>query len=186
MLRNICILVAMAVFAGCANGRTYFGDGPNSESRLTIVQAIERLETDPMFTQNYARAKKVAKTDGKTLPSVVVRPFENNANGLGDGVIRQMYKRLQTALRKTGKFEIIDPAVRQRMVHTVISGVDNGEIGSSLQNYGEYHSADFVIFGELVREGTGEYSVNLEMMDVRTGSVFWSEVVTPSDSLYRR
>ena len=39
--------------------------------------------------------------------------------------------------------------------------------------------------GELVREEDGEKSLHLQMIDVRTGSVFWSEIVTPSDALSR-
>ena len=185
MQRRFLVIAAVAAFAGCATEHHGFGRGPNLESRLTIVQAVESLTTDPTFTELYAKATNNAKADGKDRPAVTILPIENNADKRGDAATRQMYRRLQTALRKTGKFEIVDPAGRKMAVDVVVSGVDNGEDNRAAQNYGDYHSPDFVMYGELVREEDGEKSLNLQMTDVRTGSMFWSEVVTPSDALNR-
>ena len=185
MQRIFLAIAAVAAFAGCATEQRGFGRGPNSERRLTIVQAIESLTTDPTFTELYAKATNNAKAAGKERPTVTILPIENNADKRGDAVMRQMYRRLQTALRKTGKFEIVDPAGRKMAVDAIMSGADNGEDSSAAQNYGNYHSSDFVMDGQLVREEDGEKSLDLQMTDVRTGSVFWSEVVTPSDALNR-
>ena len=185
MLRRCLVIATVAVFAGCATEHHGFGRGPNSESRLTIVQAIESLTTDPKFTELYAKATNNARAAGKDRPTVTIQRVENNVDYSGDVATRQMYRRLQTALRKTGMFEIVDPAGRKMAVDVIESGADNGEDSSAAQNYGDYHSSDFVMHGELVREEDGEKSLNLQMTDVRTGSVFWSEVVTPSDVLNR-
>ena len=88
--------------------------------------------------------------------------IENNVDESGDGKTAQMYRRLQSAVRKTGKFDIVDPE-------------------KSL----EFAEPDFVMSGELVKEETGELSLNLDMEDVHEGTVFWNEVVTPSDSFGR-
>lgn len=185
MLKRFLVIATVAAFAGCATERRGFGRGPNSESRLTIVQAIESLLTDPMFTELYAKATNNAKVAGKDRPTVTILPIENNADNRGDAVTRQMHRRLQTALRKTGKFEIVDPAGRNMAVDAIKSGANNGENSSAVQNYGDYRSSDFIMHGELVRAEDGEKSLNLQMTDVRTGSVFWSEIVTPSDALSR-
>ena len=185
MLRRFLVIAAVTAFAGCATEHHGFGRGPNSESRLTIVQAIESLTTDPEFTKLYAKATNNARAAGKDRPTVTIQPIENNADSRGDVATRQMYRRLQTALRKTGMFEIVDSAGRKMAVDVIMSGANNGEDNSAVQNYGDYHSSDFVMHGELVREEDGEKSLDLQVTDVRTGSVFWSEVVTPSDVLSR-
>ena len=185
MLRRFLVIAAVTAFAGCATEHHGFGRGPNSESRLTIVQAVESLVTDLTFTELYTKAMDNAKAAGKERPTVTILQIENNADNRGDAATRQMYRRLQTAVRKTGKFEIVDPAGRKMAVDVIESGANNGEDGGSLQNYGNYHSSDFVMHGELVLEEDGEKSLNLQMTDVRTGAIFWSEVVTPSDALNR-
>jgi len=180
--------IAMLMFAmaacGCAS-RPVAGFRPGEESRLSIVQAVESLLVDPTFAEKYAVAMEVAKSGGRSRPAVTIMPIENNADSRGDAATRQMYRRLQTAIRKTGKFDVIDPAKRKGMSDVVMKGVGQGESGDMVQNFGNYVSADFVMHGELVKEETGELSLNIDMEDVRAGTVFWSEVVTPSDSFGR-
>lgn len=180
----LSLLMIVAVACGCVS-QPSAGFRPGEENRLSIVQAVESLLTDPMFTENYAVALDAARVCGKARPVVTIMPIENNVDNRGDAVTQQMYRRLQTAVRKTGKFDIIDPAKRKGMSDVVIKGPDLGESGDSVQNFGNYSSADFVMHAELVKEETGAISLNLDMEDVRSGTVFWSEVVTPSDSLVR-
>ena len=118
------------------------------QKRMTIVEAVEKLVTD--------------KKQGKLRPVMTIMRIENNVDDGGDVKTAQMYRRLQSAIRKTSKFEIVDPE-------------------KSLEDV----SPDFVMSGELVREETGELSLNLDVEDMQSGTVFWNEVVTPSDSFGR-
>ena len=132
------------------------------QKRMTIVEAVEKLVTDPMFSEKYAAALESAKKQGKLRPVMTIMRIENNVDDGGDVKTAQMYRRLQSAIRKTSKFEIVDPE-------------------KSLEDV----SPDFVMSGELVREETGELSLNLDVEDMQSGTVFWNEVVTPSDSFGR-
>jgi len=180
---SMCIA---AVLCGCVSQPTP-GFPPGGEDRQSVVQAVESLLTDPMFTEKYGIALANAKREGKVRPIVTIMRIENNADDRGDTATRQMSRRLQVAMRKTGKFDIIDPAERKRMIDVVVKGADGGEktATNGVKYYGDYDSADFVMTGELVREESGEFSLNLDMTDTRDGAVFWNEVVTPSDSLMR-
>ena len=180
----ISMSMCIAAASGCIS-QPHPGFRPGEESRLSIVQAVESLLTDPRFKENYAVALANAKRSGKIRPSVTIMPIENNADNRGDVATRQMYRRLQSAIRKTGRFEIIDPSRRMDMTEVETKGPDQGESGERVQDFGNYVSADFVLHGELVKEETGSRSLNIDMLDTRTGLIFWDEVVTPSDSLTR-
>ena len=144
---------------GCATQKSM--PGP-VQKRMTIVEAVEKLVADPMFSEKYAAALKNAKRQRKVRPVITIMRIENNVDESGDGETAQMYRRLQSAVRKTEKFDIVDPE-------------------KSL----EFVEPDFVMSGELVKEETGELSLNLDMEDVHEGLVFWNEVVTPSDTFSR-
>lgn len=179
---QISLVFAICSVIGCVTPNR---DEEWREKRLSIVEAVEKLVTDPMFTEKYAKSLRLAKKEGRKRPTMTVNRIENNVDDRGEGVTRQMYKRLQTALRKTAKFEIIDPEERAKMTDAVLRGPDGGERGGSVQRIGAYDSSDFVMNGELVREETGELSLNLNIQDAHSGTVFWSEVVTPFDAFHR-
>lgn len=161
-MKSILAVVVTGVASsmiGCASPQTV----PDSvQKRMTIVEAVEKLVADPMFSEKYAMALEIAKKQGKVRPVVTIMHFENNVDESGDGKTAQMYRRLQSAIRKTAKFEVVDP---ERSL--------------------EFVEPDFVMSGELVREETGELSLNLDMEDLRSGTVFWNKVVTPFDSFGR-
>lgn len=161
-MKSIFALIFAVVIChmlGCASPKSV----PDSvQKRMTIVEAVEKLVVDPMFSEKYATALENAKKQGKVRPVMTIMRIENNVDEGGDGKTAQMYRRLQSAIRRTSKFEIVDP-----------------------ENSLEDVSPDFVMKGELVREETGELSLNLDMEDMQSGTVFWNEVVTPSDSFGR-
>ena len=155
----LILVVAVCHILGCATPKSV----PDSvQKRMTIVEAVEKLVTDPMFSEKYAVALENAKKRGRVRPVMTIMRIENNADDSGDVKTAQMFKRLQSAIRKTSKFDIVDPE----------KSLDDIE-------------SDFVMSGELVREETGELSLNLDIEDMQSGTVFWNEVVTPSDSFGR-
>ena len=155
----LILVVAVCHILGCATPKSV----PDSvQKRMTIVEAVEKLVTDPMFSEKYAVALENAKKRGRVRPVMTIMRIENNADDSGDVKTAQMFKRLQSAIRKTSKFDIVDPE----------KSLDDIE-------------SDFVMSGELVREETGELSLNLDIEDMQFGTVFWNEVVTPSDSFGR-
>ena len=195
------LLLLSAVATGCVSGPSegyvnpdddVFGD-PNTmeypQKHRSVVNVLKKMRTDPMFTTLYDAAKARAAAAGRVLPTIAVRPIENNT---GDGrsdseATGQIYRELMTELRKTKLFEIIDYARRSQMKKTVVAAVDDGENSANLQHIGNYTSADFVMTGELRREFTNDrnrrvyhHFLNLEMTDTSTGTVFWSDTAEPT------
>ena len=197
------IAILMAAMSGCAThpgpSRGYMD--PNDDvygrsSRMeytqkhrSLVDVLEKMKTDPMFTAQYAAAKNRAAAAGRILPTIAVRPIENNTgDGRSDAAVTgQMYRELIAQLRKTRLFEMIDYARRSQMKKNVVAAVDDGEDPSNLQHIGSYTSADFIMTGELRREMTEDrgnrvyhHFLNLEMTDTSTGAVFWNDTATPT------
>ena len=195
-MKSLLFVSATLVLAGCATGpgRGYldkeedvFGKASRmeySQKHLKVAESVEKLLTDPMFSQNYKKACVRAQEAGRTLPTIAINPIENNT---GDGrsdseATGQLYRELLTAIRKTGKFVMIDRVRRAQMTAANIAGNNAGEDSAAIQSVGSYASADFVMTGELRREHTDDedrqvyhHFLNLEMIDSASGAVFWSD-----------
>ena len=204
--RVVVLASAAALVAGCAAPRGGYGNPDDdfygrpspmeyTQKHLSIVRVLEQMKTDPMFTSRYDAARKRALDAGRSLPTVAVRPIENNTgDGRGDAeVTSQMYRELITQLRKTGLFEMIDYTRRRQLIDTVTGGADAGDNSAAIQHIGNYASADFIMTGELRRERTDDpgrtvyhHFLNLEMTDTSTGTVFWSDTATPTVKIRAR
>jgi len=195
-MNKLLFITAFAALAGCATGpgRGYLDNEEDvygkaskmeySQKHRKVAESVERLLTDPMFTTNYDKARKRAADAGRTLPTISINPIENNTgDGRSDSAATgQLYRELLTAIRKTGKFEMIDRMRRKQMTDATIAGNNAGEDSGALQNVGNYTSADFVMTGELRREATDDerrqvfhHFLNLELIDSASGTVFWSD-----------
>ena len=185
------VVAALSAVVGCASSRSGSGyvneeilvfDKPDvltqSERSRLVTEVIGRLLTDPMFSMRYAEKAK-SKPDG-TLPVVALSALENNVNdGRSDSfAMGQVSKELMVALRKTGKFDVIDDLANLALVNRVMTGNDNGETMSAAQNFGDYTPPDFYITGDIRRfldEGIYTHCLNLQMLDTSTRRVFWSD-----------
>lgn len=198
MLEKMFSLFAIVSVVGCANERaggyvSLEDDVYGRPSKLeytqksrAIVEIVEKLLTDPTFSRMYADASSRAITKGQTLPTIAILPLEDNTGpGSNDSeTTSQIYRELQTVLRKTGKFKIIDYAMRKQLIGVVVKGVDLGETSEGVQDIGNYSSSDFVLRGELRREATDSqggkvyhHFLNLNMTDTRRGEQVWSDTV---------
>lgn len=195
-MKRLLLVSAVLALAGCATGpgRGYvdkeedvFGKASRmeySQKHRKVAESVEKLLTDPMFTQNYTAACARAKEGGRVLPTIAINPIENNTrDGRSDSeATGQLYRELLTAIRKTGKFVMIDRMRRAQMTAANIAGNNAGEDSTAIQSVGSYTSADFVMTGELRREHTDDedqqvyhHFLNLKMIDSASGTVFWSD-----------
>ena len=185
------VVVALFVVAGCAsseptsgyvNEETLVFDRADvltqSERSRLVTEVVGRMLTDPMFSLRYAEKKK-AKSEG-VLPVVSLSALENN---VGDGrsdslAMGQFSKELMVALRKTGKFDVIDDLANSALVNRVMTGNDNGETMAAAQNFGDYAPPDFYVTGDVRRffeAGIYTHCLNIQMLDTATRRVFWSD-----------
>ena len=191
-------VVSLVALAGCATAPKsgymsseddVFGKASAMEytqKRRSVAQAVERLLTDPMFTEKYAAAKKRAGAAGRTCPTLSIRAIENNTgDGRSDAAATgQAHRELLTALRKTGRFELIDRVARKRMTTGAVAAVNEGEGADAIAGIGNFASVDFEMSGSLNRDQTESddrtvyhHTLNLEMVDTASGTVFWSDTV---------
>lgn len=190
------ILAVAALVSGCAttyvsNEDIYLGDADKltqSEKKTMASEALGQLQNDPTFTKVYnkkkaALEKKAAeKGEEAELPLIASSPIKNMMrDGLSDSrATGQLSRDIQTLLRQTGLFDIVDKLVTPDILDALMKGEnEEGEAGG-LENYGSYHAPDLWLTGELRKEKDGRiytYTLNLEMTDTATKRVFWSNTV---------
>jgi hypothetical protein len=149
-----------------------------SERSRLVTEAVSRLLTDPMFTVRYSEKCKI-RGNGK-LPLVAIAPLENNVpDGRSDAAaMGQFSKELMVALRKTGKFDLLDDLANPALMNRITSGNNDGESASAAQSFGDYDPPDFYLTGDVRRfldDGIYTHCLNLQMLDTSTRRVFWSD-----------
>lgn len=192
------LLLAVCCSVGC-NGAVSSPYVPKDEDVLgrasrfehrqksrSVEESVDRMLTDPTFDGSYREVAERAQAAGRKLPVLAVKPILNNT---GDGrsdsaATRQMFEALKAALRKTGKFEVVDYTQRQSLLKTVIEGNNTGDDGGALQAIGAYRSPNLVLTGDIRRDETEDrgrrvyfHFLNLEIQSTATGTVFWSDTV---------
>ena len=198
MLKKALSLFVIVSLIGCTSERTggyvsqendVYGHpselGYTQKSRA-IVEIVEKLLTDPTFSRMYADARSRAVQKGRKLPTIAILPLEDNSGpGSNDSeTTSQIYRELQTVLRKTEKFKIIDYAMRKELIGVVVRAGDLGEKPEGVQDIGNYSSSDFILRGELRRESTRSrngkvyhHFLNLDMKDTQSGEQAWSDTI---------
>lgn len=197
-MKNAVILIGfIALMSGCASesvvdyasvGENYIGSADElSYTELNSVadQAVQRLLTDPLFSKRYAAARTHAQADGRENPGLIVDPIENNINAAGDESTEQMRTILKDAIRKTGKFDIVDRAFRTKVTNDNIDWASRGESGGAISGIGSFVPGEFVMKGEVTRyeSVSGKrriyhHNVNFKMQDAVRGDLFWTTVIS--------
>ena len=157
------------------------------DTRMSIATAVEKLITDPVFSEKYTKALSRAKKKGLPCPVLTIMRIENNVDGKSNINTTIMYRRLQVAIRKTGMFDLVDPEKRESMASIVIKEADMGVRlnNSGIQTYGEYDPSDFIMTAELTQEEDNALALYVDMTSTHDGKMFWNEIVNPSDSFTR-
>ena len=185
------LLVGVIALTGCVShsgSSGYVNEGvlvfdrpenlTQSEQSRLVADIVGRMLTDPTFSDRYAEKMK-EKISGK-LPIVAFSALENNvSDGRSDSVaMGQFTRELMVALRKTGKFDVIDDVANPALVNRLMSGNDAGETVAFAQNFGDYAPPDFYVTGDVRRffdDGIYTHCLNLQMLDTSTRRVFWSD-----------
>lgn len=200
--RILPLLAALALCGGCAtqyvsNEDVYLGDADKltqSEKKTMASEALKQLQNDPTFTRVYnkkkaALEKKAAeKGEEPELPLIASSPIKNlmrdvdsNGNRISDSrATGQLSRDIQTLLRQTGLFDVVDKLVTPDILDELMKGENEEGESGGLENFGSYHAPDLWLTGELRKEKDGRiytYTLNLEMTDTATKRVFWSNTV---------
>lgn len=190
------LLAALALCGGCAtqyvsNEDVYLGYADKltqSEKKTMASEALEQLQNDPTFTRVYnkkkaALEKKAAeKGEEAELPLIAASPIKNlMRDGFSDSrATGQLSRDIQTLLRQTGLFDVVDKLVTPDILDELMKGENEEGESGGLDNFGSYHAPDLWLTGELRKEKDGRiytYTLNLEITDTATKRVFWSNTV---------
>lgn len=191
------IAIAAIILSGCAttqqlsNEEIILGEADKltqSEKKAMAAEALQLLQDDPTFTRVYNKKKaaleKKAAEDGEEaeLPLIASSPIKNlMRDGISDSrATGQLSRDIQTLLRQTGLFDVVDKLVTPDILKALMEGGDKGGEAGGLDNYGSYHAPDLWLTGELRKEKDGRiytYTLNLELTDTATMRVFWSNTV---------
>ena len=190
------LLAAIALVSGCAttyvsNEDVFLGEADKltqSEKKTMASEALEQLQNDPTFTRVYNRKKaaleKKAAEKGEEpeLPLIASSPIKNlMRDGFSDSrATGQLSRDIQTLLRQTGLFDVVDKLVTPDILDQLMKGENEEGESGGLDNFGSYHAPDLWLTGELRREKDGRiytYTLNLELTDTATKRVFWSNTV---------
>lgn len=159
-----------------------------------VATAIQKMLTDPTFTDSYGGVSARAAELGRRLPVLAVTPVANNSgDGRGDASTRQVFEALKNGLRKTGRFEVVDYVRRGDITGTVRAGRGAGDDDEALQHFGSYLSPDLILSADITRDVTDDrgrkvyfHYLNLTMQSTETGSVFWSETIEVAKQVQQR
>ena len=77
---QISLVFAICSAIGCVTPNR---DEEWREKRLSIVEAVEKLVSDPMFTEKYAKSLRLAKKEGRKRPTMTVNRIEKNVDDRG-------------------------------------------------------------------------------------------------------
>ena len=194
MMNRMLLGIVAIVLTGCAADRGRYvsadDDFYGRKDRLEYTQKsrvvsemVEKMMSDPDFSEVYAVAKDRAEGRGHRRPTIVVREIEDNTRAGNSDFLTtsQMRKELKTALRKTKMFAVVDLQERERMVNDSDVEVSGGARNDNSQSVGEYESGDFFMYGELALESVGGrvfyHFFNLRLVDPVTGGEIWSDTV---------
>ncbi len=73
-----------------------------------VDMCLQDILDDPGFARMYAKATEVAKIRGNELPTIYVHEFKSHVLGRPHSSTAPHHEAFQSALRKTGKFDILE------------------------------------------------------------------------------
>lgn len=139
---------------------------PTYEAKsLAMTELLEQLFSDPRFASLYADAKAIAESRGQKLPVIAIMRIEDNtvAGGSDRVATGQIFRELQIALGRTGKFRVMDYELLVRRTDVENLEADIGVRADNADNFGNYASMAFLMTAEIRMEGDAQYFLNAQL-----------------------
>lgn len=185
------LFAALVLLAGCVHHHGYVDpssmhfDKPehatHHDMNAMVAALVQRLQDDEGFQEHYdlLASKKLS------LPVLQIGNIENYSGDRVQQKLESARRRLETALRKTRLFDIVDDAssaesVSEALAESLTVNADIGlKNGDGLQNFGKHVSADYQIYGRYRSFSEGDrhsHELELQLIDLHSGLQIWSDI----------
>lgn len=182
-------LAALAL-AGCAhhgyvNPASMNFDRPENatlyDMKTAVADLVGKMQADEGFQEHY---ELLASKKGE-LPVLQIGNIANYSQSRVTQKLESARRRIETALRKTRLFDIVDDAASAESVSEELADslTKNAAIGlkndDGLQAFGEHASADYEMRGRYREFHDGDryaYELSLQLIDLHNGKQVWSDI----------
>lgn len=193
MKKTFPMLAALAalVLAGCAKPHGYVDPGsihfdkPGNatlyDMKTAVAKLVDQMKTDEGFQEHY----ELLASKKRDLPVLQIGNIENLSGSRVQQKLESARRRLETALRKTRLFDIVDDAAAAESVSETLADslAANANVGlkndDGLQHFGEHASADYQMYGRYREFADGDrhsYELSLQLIDLHNGKQVWSDI----------
>ena len=184
-------ILAILLLAGCVrhgyvNPSTLNFDRPGNatlyDMKTAVADLVGKMQDDEGFQEHY----ELLASKKHDLPVLQIGNIDNiSTNRLATQKLESARRRLETALRKTRLFDIVDDAASAESVSETLaeSLAANANVGlkndDGLQHFGEHASADYQMYGryrEFADGGRHSFELSLQLIDLHNGKQVWSDI----------
>lgn len=189
---TLCALVVAAAcdLTGCAhhgyvNPTTQNFDKPGNATlydiKTAVAELVSKMQDDEGFQEHY----ELLASKKEDLPILQIANIKNYSGNRVTQKLESARRRLETALRKTRLFDIVDDAASAESISEDVADslTKNAEIGlkgdDGLQAFGEHASADYEMRGRYREFHDGDrysYELSLQLIDLHNGKQVWSDI----------
>lgn len=192
MKMTLPMLAALAAccLAGCAHPHGYVDpstinfDRPENatlyDTKTAVANLVDKLKADEGFQEHY----ELLASKKRDLPVLQIGNIANLSTSRVQQKLESARRRLETALRKTRLFDIVDDAASAESISDALaeSLTVNANVGlkneDGLQAFGEHASADYAMLGRYREFHDGDrysYELSLQLIDLHNGKQVWSD-----------
>lgn len=183
--------LAALVLVGCANPHGYVDpasihfDRPDNatlyDMKTAVADLVDKMTTDDGFQEHY----ELLASKKHDLPVLQIGNIDNITTNRVQQKLESARRRLETALRKTRLFDIVDDAASAESVSETLaeSLAVNANVGlkndDGLQHFGKHASADYQMYGRYREFADGDrhsFELSLQLIDLHTGKQIWSDI----------
>lgn len=190
MKTALTILIAFVLLAGCAHHgyvepTTQNFDRPSKatlyDMKTAVADLVKQMQDDEGFQEHYERMA----AEKRDLPVLQIGNIDNISTNRVQQKLESARRRLETNLRKTQLFDIVDDAGSAESVSETLaeSLVINANVGlkgdDGLQHFGKHASADYQMYGRYREFADGDrhsFELSLQLIDLHTGKQVWSDI----------
>lgn len=183
--------LAALVLAGCATPHGYVDpasihfDRPDNatlyDMKTAVADLVDKMKSDEGFQEHY----ELLASKKHDLPVLQIGNIDNISTNRVQQKLESARRRLETALRKTRLFDIVDDAASAESVSETLaeSLTVNANVGlkndDGLQHFGEHASADYQMYGRYREFADGDrhsFELSLQLIDLHNGKQVWSDI----------
>lgn len=151
------------------------------DMKQAVAELVGMMQGDEGFQEHY----ELLASKKHDLPVLQIGNIVNYSDERVTQKLESARRRLETALRQTRLFDIVDDAaspesISEEMAESMEINADVGlKKGANLKAFKEHADADYQVYGryrEFEDGGRYSYELSLQLIDLHTGKQIWSGI----------